>query len=112
MGNQIGVGKESDVYVGGDPELNVRERLYQTKEGRPFSGPCTEVPSSGSHFVPQAEREARLPQEEALLLLALLVSHRGAEGIFVPEVSLRAQLPGAETARRMPAYRRHGASRW
>jgi len=23
VGNQIGVGKESDVYVGGDPELNV-----------------------------------------------------------------------------------------
>lgn len=24
VGNQIGVGKESDVYVGGDPERNVR----------------------------------------------------------------------------------------
>jgi RIO-like serine/threonine protein kinase len=27
IGNQIGVGKESDIYVAGDPALNVRAEI-------------------------------------------------------------------------------------
>jgi len=59
VGNKIGVGKESDIYVGGDPELNVgRATRWRIIILLLFLGRCAEVPSPGSNLLPQTEREA------------------------------------------------------